>query len=134
MILAYAIIEVPDQTPPVNRLLDQELVWGAPLLWRSELRNVLLQYVRVIDERQPGAGLTLADAQRKMEVAETLIGDRSFEVQTDAVFTRAEDTGLSAYDSEYVVLAEELEVPLVTTDQEILQSAPEVTLRPSEVH
>lgn len=134
MILAYALIDVPDQTPAVNRLLDQDLAWGAPPLWRSELRNVLLQYVRAVDGSRPGTELTLADAQRKMQVAETLIGDRSFAVQTDAVLSRAEDTDLSAYGSEYLVLAEELEVPLVTTDQAILQAAPEVARHPSEVN
>ena len=133
MILAYALIEVPDQTPAVNRLLDQDLVWGAPTLWRSELRNVLLHYVRAVSGDQPGTTLTLDDARRKMQVAETLIGNRTFEVDSASVLEEAASTGGSAYDSEYVVLAKDLEVSLVTTDEEILRGVPDVAVRPENV-
>lgn len=133
MILAYAIIEVPGQTPAVNRLLDQDLVWGAPTLWRSELRNVLLQYVRAVAGDQSGTTLTLDDARRKMQVAETLMGDRTFEVDSASVLEEAASTGFSAYDSEYVVLAKELKVSLVTTDGEVLRGVPDVAVRPENV-
>jgi len=133
MILTYAIIEVPDQTPAVNRLLDQELVWGAPTLWRSELRNVLLQYVRAVAGDQPGTTLAVDDARRKMQVAETLIGDRTFEVDSESVLDEAEAMGLSVYDSEYVVLAKDLGVPLVTTEGEVLRGVPEVAVHPEAV-
>jgi predicted nucleic acid-binding protein len=133
MILAYALIEVPDQTPAVNRLLDQDLVWGAPALWRSELRNVLLRYVRAVAGDQPGPPLTLDDARRKMQVAETLIGERTFEVDSVSVLEESVSTGFSAYDSEYVVLAKDLEVSLVSTDEEILRGVPDVAVRPENV-
>ena len=130
MILAYALIEVPDQTSAVNKLLDQDLVWCAPPLWRSELRNVLLQYVRAVAGDQPGTALTLDDARRKMDIAETLIGERTFSVNSGAVLSTADETGLSAYDSEYVVLAREMEVSLLTTDRAILQEVPDVAVHP----
>ncbi len=133
MILAYALIRVPDQTPAVNRLLDVDFSWGAPPLWRSELRNVLLQYVRAIDGDRSGSELTLNDAGRKMQIAETLIGARTFPVDSASVLGTADTTGLSAYDSEYVVLAHELDVPLVTTDKEILRAVPHVAAHPEDV-
>lgn len=133
MILAYALIEIPDQTPAANEFLDQDLVWCAPPLWRSELRNVLLQYVRAVDGQPSTGEVTLGDAQRKMQIAETLIGDRTFEVDSASVLDEADATGLSAYDSEYVVLAKELGVSLVTTDGEILRGVPDVAVRPENV-
>lgn len=105
-------------------------MWGAPTLWRSELRTVLLQYVRAVAEDHPGATLTLTDARRKMNVAETLIGERTFSVDSDAVLSTADETGLSAYDSEHVVLAREMEVSLLTTDGAILRNVPDVAVHP----
>jgi predicted nucleic acid-binding protein len=133
MILAYALVRVPEHTPAVNRLLDVELAWAAPPLWRSELRNVLLQYVRVPDTDRPGDAVTLDDARRKMGLAETLIGERTFEVDSDSVLEAAEATGLSAYDGEYVALAQELDVPLVTTDDAILLAVSDVAVRPDAI-
>jgi len=133
MILTYALVRVPDQTPAVNQLLETSHAWAAPPLWRSELRNVLLKYMRVADTERPGGTVTLDDARRKMGIAETLIGERTFGVDSGTVLERAEATGLSAYDGEYVALAETLEAPLVTTDGEILQAVPDIAARPEAI-
>ncbi|ABC44538.1 putative nucleic acid-binding protein [Salinibacter ruber] len=133
MILAYALVGVPEHTPAVNRLLDLDLAWAGPPLWRNELRNVLLQYIWVPETDRPGDAVTLGDAQRKMHLAETLIGERTFGVESDAVLDIAQTTGLSAYDGEYVALAQEVDVPLVTTDGAILQAVPDVAVRPDDI-
>lgn len=133
MILTYALIRVPGQTPAVNQLLDTGRAWAAPPLWRSELRNVLLQYVRVSDEERPGGPVTLDDARRKMGLAETLIGTRTFAVDSDSVLGGAERAGLSAYDAEYVALAQEVDVPLATMDEALLKAVPDVAVLPEEI-
>lgn len=133
MVLAYALVRVPGHTPAVNRLLDVDHAWAARPLWRSELRNVLLQYVRVPDTDRPGDVVPLDDARRKMGLAETLIGERTFGVDSDSVLEAAEASGLSAYDGEYVALAQELDVPLVTADDAILQAVPDTAVRPDEI-
>lgn len=133
MILAYAVIEVPDHTPAVNELLDTGHAWAAPPLWRSELRNVLLQYVRVSEDTRPGEAVSLEDARRKMGLAETLIGQRTFAVDSDTVFDVVEATNLTAYDGEYVALALEMNVPLVTMDGAVLEVVPSVAARPEDV-
>ncbi len=130
MILAYALVGVPEYTPAVNRLLDLDLAWAGPPLWRNELRNV---YIWVPETDRPGDAVTLGDAQRKMHLAETLIGERTFGVESDAVLDIAQTTGLSAYDGEYVALAQEVDVPLVTTDGAILQAVPDVAVRPDDI-
>ena len=133
MILTYALIRVPGQTPAVNQLLDAGPAWAAPPLWRSERRNVLLQYVRVSEEERPGGPVTLDDARRKMGLAETMIADRTFAVDSDSVLNRAERSGLSAYDAEYVALAQDIDVPLTTVDKTLLDAVPDVAVRPEEI-
>lgn len=133
MILTYALIRVPDQTHAVNELLDKDRAWAAPPLWRSELRNVLLQYLRVEEGGRPGQAVTLDDARRKMNLAESLIAGRTFEVDSNSVLETAATTEISAYDGEYVALAKEMNVPLVTMDAEILRAVPNVAVRPEDV-
>ena len=57
----------------------------------------------------------------------------TFGVNSDAVLEVAQGTGLSAYDGEYVALAQEMNVPLVTTDGAILRAVPDVAVRPDEI-
>lgn len=87
--------------------------WAAPLLWRSEFRNVLSFYVR----KQI---ITLHDAMLIFETAETLLQGREYEVNSNQVLKLSQESGCSAYDCEFVNLAQDLNVPLVTMDKKIL--------------
>jgi predicted nucleic acid-binding protein len=49
-------------------------------------------------------------------------------VSSDAVLEVVDATRLSAYDAEFVALAEELSVPLVTEDKAVLKAFPETAL------
>jgi len=133
MILAYAVVDVPDHTSAVNELLETGHAWAAPPPWPSELRNVLLQYVRVSEGTRPGETVSMEDARRKMGLAETLIGQRTVPIGSDAVFGVVEATDLSAYDGEYVALAQKVEVPLVIADRAILGAVPSVAVRPEDI-
>ncbi len=93
--------------------------WVAPLLWRSEMRNVLALYLR---RRR----LTPAEAQRIMEEAQRLMEGQEYEVPSARVFEEVARGACSAYDCEYVALARLLGVRLVTCDEQILSQFPEV--------
>jgi len=98
--------------------------WAAPLLWRSEFRNILAGYLRR-GELQIGDAITV---QRK---AEELLAGREHLVRSERVLRLVESSTCSAYDCEFVALAEQLKVPLVTADRRILRNFPSVAVNPS---
>lgn len=101
--------------------LLRDPAWTAPLLWRSEFRNVLALYVRQ-------KHLSLRDAVQYMHEAETLLDGSEYKVESAPVLRLAEQTGRSAYDCEFVHLAQDLGVVLVTSDKRVLQSFPSVAV------
>ena len=99
--------------------LDPE--WAAPPILMSELRNVLLGYIRRGDIDRDRAMATCDEAVR-------VLGDRIDGVPHDRVIETALECGLSAYDAEFVVLARTLGALLATSDREILEGAPDVAV------
>ena len=97
--------------------LLKDPLWSAPILWRSELRNVLALYIRK-------EILSLAEARGVMEEASRLMQDREYEVTSQQVLELVAMSSCSAYDCEFVALAKDLDVPLVTTDKQILKQFP----------
>ncbi len=120
-VLAYLWLP-GERTPAAERLLRGDQDWNAPLLWRSEFRNVLAGCLRRRD-------LDLETALQIVGGAEGQMRGREFSVPSAQVLTRAEASDCSAYDCEYVVLAEELGVALVTSDEKLLKSFPAVARR-----
>jgi predicted nucleic acid-binding protein len=102
-------------------LYRQDAEWAAPSLWRSEFRNVLALYLRQ-------QILTLAEALAIQEEAEALMADHEFTVTSVQVLTLTDSSHCSAYDCEFVALAKQLSVKLVTEDKKILREFPEVAL------
>jgi len=92
---------------------------------------VLLKYVRATSEEIPGSELSLEDALRKMRVAERLIRGRTVEVETEGVLL-VDASGRSGYDAEYVRLAEDLGLRLLTTDGPVLEAFPDVAVHPRD--
>lgn len=93
--------------------------WEAPILWRSEMRNVLMGYIR-------RGSLTMSDAITLSEMADSRIGSR--QVDGARVIELAAGSGCTAYDCEFVSLAERLGVPLVTTDKKLLTAFPDIAV------
>ena len=54
-----------------------------------------------------------------------------YSVLSTHVLTLAARSGCSAYDCEFVALAQDLEVPLVTSDRQILKAFPTMAVSPS---
>ena len=108
-----------------EELLSHDSDWAAPLLWRSEFRNVLTHYLRK-------KLLTLHDIMLIIEEAESLMLGNEYEVSSAQIMPLADLSGCSAYDCEFVALAKSLNVPLVTADQKILREFPD-TAKAAEI-
>ncbi len=113
------------RTAVVDRLGAREPQWCVPALWRSEFRSVVVGQIR------PGA-IDLAAAQELVALTEAMLQDREFVVDSSAVLARAAESGCTAYDCEYVVLAEELGVPLVTSDKRVLAAFRDRAIAPED--
>ena len=101
------------------RLLERDREWAAPPILISELRNVLVGYVR-------RGAMSREQAIAMIDDASLVLADRVVNPPHSDVIEVALDCGLTAYDAEFVVLARLLGVPLATADRAILRSAPDV--------
>jgi len=113
-----------DQSELAGKILVMDPGWSAPLLWRSEFRNTLVKCVR-------GELLEWSDTFRIMNEAESLLAGNEYAVVSGDVLSLAASSACSAYDAEFVVLARELGVPLVTSDKQLLKSFPETAVSPA---
>ena len=104
-----------------ERLFQQEPNWAVPLLWRSEFRNVLAFYIK-------RKVLTVNDGIQIFELAETLFDENEYEINSAQILNLAHESGCSAYDCEFVSLAKNLNVSLVTMDKKVLNSFPNISL------
>ncbi len=104
--LAYLLIG-GRHTEAARRVLLRDPAWAGPLLWRSEFRSILAHYIR-------RGELQSADALKLQKKAEELMAGREHLVRSDQVLRLVCDSDCSAYDCEFVALAKELRVKLVT--------------------
>ena len=121
-LLVYLLLP-GDQTTKVQQFYVKDSDWVAPLLWRSELINILVTYQRARE-------LEFALCRQLIIQAERVMEGRSFAVDAESVLDVAERTGCSGYDSEFIALAEQLNVPLVTYDQKILRCCRSIARKP----
>jgi predicted nucleic acid-binding protein len=108
-------------TAQAEEALRRDPDWAAPLLWRSELRNVLANYMRK-------GILELAVAEQIMEEATALMRGGEYEIASSDVLRLAAGSRCSAYDCEFASLAQDLGVPLLTVDKQILVEFPKIAL------
>jgi predicted nucleic acid-binding protein len=122
-LLIYLYVQ-GQRTEESEAVLQRDALWAVPLLWRSEFRNSLIGLVRA-------HALQLDDALTMIDEAERWLTGREYSVLSRQVLTLASRSGCSAYDCEFVALAQDLEVPLVTTDRQVLRAFPTVAISPS---
>ena len=103
-----------DRSEQAEEALLKDAQWVAPILWRSEFRNVLTLYMRKNI-------LALEDAVRIMGEATSLMQGCEYETVSFQVLQLVKESTCSAYDCEFVALAGDLNVPLVTVDKQILK-------------
>lgn len=115
-VLAYLYLP-GEYTAAAESLLEQDAEWAAPILWRSEFRNILAGYMR----RQ---AISFEQASSLQREAESLLEGAEFEVESSAVLELVRDSDCSAYDCEFIALAMKLDTKLVTMDKKLLRAFP----------
>lgn len=119
-VLAYLYLP-GEYTPVAEALMEHDPDWAAPILWRSEFRNILAGYMR-------RGKLTFEQAHALQSEAEDLLNGAEYEVDSRSVLELARDSECSAYDCEFVALATELGTKLVTMDAKVLRSFPDIAV------
>ncbi|MCG2588827.1 type II toxin-antitoxin system VapC family toxin [Rhodohalobacter sulfatireducens] len=109
----------------VYKVLKKDDDWVAPLLWRSEFRNILSIYLRK-------EILEFSVVLRVTEEAEHLMEANEFDVNSTQVMSLVANSSCSAYDCEFVALADDLNIQLVTFDKKIAREFPEIAISPKE--
>lgn len=115
-VLAY--LYMPGEfTDIAEALLGTDPEWAAPVLWRSEFRNILAGYLR-------RKSLGFEQAVALQAEAEDLLAGREYEVDSTSVLELVRDSDCSAYDCEFIALAAKLGTRLVTMDKKLLKAFP----------
>lgn len=110
-----------EYTAQAEALLEREPTWAAPVLWRSEFRNVLAGYLR-------RRTLTFEQTCNVQSEAESLLAENEYEIESYVVLGLVRDSDCSAYDCEFIALAIKLNTKLVTMDKKLLKAFPERTV------
>ena len=114
-------------TTPETELAQQVMladdVWLVPPLWRSEFRSVLRKYLLNRDLTVDQCIEITSVVEPRMSAGETMVSSAE-------VMSLVESTRCSAYDAEYVSLAQSLSVPLVTSDTRLQRIFPSVAISP----
>ena len=124
-VLAYLYLP-GDYTVDAERWLEHDPEWAAPVLWRSEFRNILAGYIR-------RKVLTFEQACRVQREAENLLAGSEFEVDSEVVLELVRDSDCSAYDCEFIALARTLGTTLVTADKKLQRAFPAIAMGLSAV-
>jgi predicted nucleic acid-binding protein len=106
-----------ERTKAALALAERDPEWVAPALWRRELRNVLATMMRV-------RRLPLSQALAASAVAEALVTDAAVEPSTEECLRLAARGRVSAWDAEFVFVAEAVGLPLVSADSRLARAFP----------
>ena len=117
-VIAYLLLP-GDHSGGATQAFQKDAEWCAPFLWRSAFRSILATYIQ-------SKRLAIADAFEVMDAAEDLMTGGEYDVRSTDVLRLAAESRCSAYDCEYVALAMDLRVPLLTTDKQLLKTFPDV--------
>lgn len=119
-IISYFLLPTP-YSSSVDSLFQLEPDWAAPVLWKSEFRNVLALYLRK-------KIITLDKALQLQESAESMMNHHGFDISSPQVLSLVDKSNCSSYDCEFVALAHHLNTPLITQDRKVLREFPSTAI------
>ncbi len=123
-IISYLLLPT-SYTDSVESLYKIDPDWSAPILWKSEFRNVMALYLRK-------KIITLEKAMQLQDTAESIIIQNEYDVSSSQVLTLIDESNCSSYDCEFVALAHHFDTKLVTQDKKILNAFPSTAVSVSD--
>lgn len=109
------------ETAQADALLERDPRWATALLWRWEFRNALAGYIR-------RGLLTMTSAISICASAEAAMAQNELRAQPGEVFDLVAHSSCTAYDCEFVAVARNRGVPLITADRQILREFPHIAV------
>jgi predicted nucleic acid-binding protein len=119
-VVVYCFIE-GQRTVAARKLRTLDADWRLPDLWRHEYLNILATW-----SRQGGA--SLADTQILWRNTVRLLAPCEQPVNMESALALACEHNISAYDAQYVALAQRLRTRLVTEDRRLLRAFPDLAV------
>jgi len=99
--------------------------WYAPMLWQSEVRSIVTKYFRF-------KNMPLEKSQQIMNEAHDLMIEHERFVSSNVVLELMASSKCTSYDCEYVALAKEMNLTLITFDKEVVRDFPQIALFPHD--
>ena len=121
-IIAYLYIS-GERSQQAEQILSIDANWNAPVLWRSEFRNVLSRYLH-------RGTLSLDETLLIIRQAEELLSNKEYQISSAHIMRLVHSSNCSSYDCEFVALAQYLSVSLITADKKILRQFPGIAKSP----
>jgi len=119
-IIAYLYLQ-NQYTSLAENLLLKYPDWHAPILWKSELRNVLAKYLR-------STILNFDEVLNIQTDAENLMENKEYQMDSYSVLKLVKESDCSAYACEFIAFAKSLNTKLVTLDKKILAEFKDVAV------
>ena len=123
-VVVNAVVEGP-LTAEVLSSRAKDKRWIAPSLWKSEVRSALTQHVR-------HGTFSLHEGFQRAVESENLVFETREMRDHHSILTVAVESGCSAYDGEFIALALETGLPLLTYDRKLIDLFPAIALTPGE--
>lgn len=105
------------------QVFEKDPDWYAPILWQSEVRSIVTSNFRY--NRLP-----LEKALQVMDEAHGLMVDHERYVSSNFVLELVAASKCTSYDCEYVALAQEMKLNLVTFDKQVVEAFPRIAIFP----
>jgi predicted nucleic acid-binding protein len=115
-IVAYLLIQ-GEKTLLARSLWNSDNNWCMPTLWLHEFLNVLATNERT-------GNLRLKTCQDLLGLALSLFEAKSRQVDMAYTLALAAECRLTAYDAQYIALAQSMNVLLISEDRKLQQAAP----------
>jgi predicted nucleic acid-binding protein len=123
--LIGALFVQSNQSPLATRIFEKDPDWYAPLLWQSEVRSLITGYLR-------HKLITLDKAIQIIDEAHALMIEHERFVSSNLVLELVSTSRCTSYDCEYVALAKEMNLALITFDKEVVREFPGVAVFPQD--